>query len=60
MHAARIITSCPNLEGKLCGLCQQIAYRIAVFDIGGKDTEMPLCGLHYIEALSRAPAGNQA
>jgi hypothetical protein len=54
-----IKTASPNLEGRICSLCEQIAFRIAVVEMGGAETEVPFCGRHYIETLRSRPAVKQ-
>jgi hypothetical protein len=54
-----IKTASPNLEGRICSVCEQIAFRIAVVEIAGAETEVPFCGRHYIETLRHRPAVKQ-
>jgi hypothetical protein len=57
MPAGGIIKSdFPNIDGLLCVVCGQIAFKIATVEIERQDAELPLCGQHYIEALKRSPA----
>jgi len=56
MPAGGIITAaCPNIDGRICAVCGQIAFKIVIVEIGGKAAEVPICGQHYIETLRRSP-----
>jgi hypothetical protein len=57
MPAGGFITSArPNIDGQVCSVCGQIAFRIATVQMNGKETDVPICGQHYIETLRRGPA----
>jgi hypothetical protein len=53
--AWRIKSASANFEGKVCAVCGQIAFKIAIVEMNGADAELPLCGLHYIETKTRSP-----
>ena len=56
MPAGGIIKSaCPNVDGLMCAVCGQIAFKITTIEIEHHDTEVAVCGQHYIEALKRSP-----
>jgi hypothetical protein len=57
MPAGGVITSArPNIDGQVCSVCGQIAFRIATVQMNGKESDVPVCGQHYIETLRRSPA----
>jgi hypothetical protein len=57
MPAGGIITTArPNTDGQVCLVCGQIAFKIATVEIDGKGSDVPICGLHYLETLKRGPA----
>jgi hypothetical protein len=39
-----------NFDGVSCSKCDQIAFMVAKVIAGKAEYEVPLCGLHYIEA----------
>jgi hypothetical protein len=47
--------ACPNVDGNMCALCGQIAYRIITVESGCRDIEVAVCGQHYLETLRLNP-----
>lgn len=50
-----IRTTLPNLHGKVCLDCDQLAYRIMVVSTNECDREVPLCTRHYLQACDTQP-----
>ena len=50
-----IRTTLPNLHGKICVDCHQLAYRIMVVRTNEVDREVPLCTKHYLQACDTQP-----